>query len=50
MVNITNDSLKAGKLRVVVEVPWSNLDRQLGAALKAEKRSRKKRNSSSAKE
>ena len=35
--------LKAGKLRVSVDIPWADLERRLGAELKAEKKFRKKR-------
>jgi len=41
--------LKAGKLRVIVEIPWADLERRLGANLKAEKKFRKKRKSRAAK-
>jgi len=35
--------LKAGKLSVIVEIPWSDFERRFGADLKAEKKFRKKR-------
>ena len=35
--------LKAGKLKIIVEIPWAELERRLGTELKAEKRFRKKR-------
>ena len=34
--------LKSGRLKVVVEIPWADLERRLGATLKAEKKFRKK--------
>jgi hypothetical protein len=42
--------LKAGKLRVIVEIPWADLERRLGAELKAEKKFRKKRKSRAVKQ
>jgi hypothetical protein len=35
--------LKAGKLEVIVKIPWADLERRLGTNLKAEKKFRKKR-------
>ncbi len=35
--------LKAGKLKLIVEIPWADLEKRLGAKLPAAKRFRKKR-------